>query len=182
MKTTAPPPSCTTSVLLLASPLDLSSAHHSKSLSEEVPFPSLSLFPSLNSLSGVSGFTRTCFILGIVYSLYSMSVLHLRSVGRRLGEDSLELEGSLYGRSLLDANDPSDLHFFTSTSFHSSHAAASASAATAASNLNANSSLSPSSSSRNLFESSFRDNLFSSSGTRFSLGLSNQRDEDSAVF
>jgi hypothetical protein len=140
----------------------------------------LLLPPSLppHPIPGASGFTRACFILGIVYSLSSMSVLHLRSVGRRLGEDSLELEGSLYGRSLLDANDPSDLHFFTTSS--AAHTAT-------------NATTSPSSS-RNLFESSFRDNLFSNSSSGFSLGLSSGggggtgggasglRDEDSAVF
>ena len=106
-----------------------------------------------------------------------MSVLHLRSVGRRLGEDSLELEGSLYGRSLLDASDPSDFHFFTSTTLHTS---------LPNSATNTNTATSPSSSARNLFESSFRDNLmFSNSSKGFSLGLSSGgggREEDSAVF
>jgi hypothetical protein len=89
-----------------------------------------------------------------------MSVLHLRSVGRRLGEDSLELEGSIYGRSGLDGNDPSD-HLFTATSAIPSSLPSS------------------SPSQRNLFESSFRSNLMfvTGKGRGGSLG-----DEDSAVF
>lgn len=95
-----------------------------------------SLFPSfLITFIGSSGFTRACFIFGIIYALYSMSVLHLRSVGKRLGEDSLELEGSIYGRSLLDGNDPTESLFTSPT-------------------LQTNSSIT-----RNIFENSFRENL-----------------------
>jgi hypothetical protein len=43
-----------------------------------------------------------CFILGISCLGYSVSVVYLRGMGKRLGEDALELDGSLYGRKSLD--------------------------------------------------------------------------------
>ncbi len=64
---------------------------------------------------GISGYIATSFLLGIIYCLYSISIFHLRSVGKRLGEEAVELEGSLYGRSSLDAFDHSNQLFTSST-------------------------------------------------------------------
>ena len=55
--------------------------------------------------TGASGFTVASFVLGICCVSYSMAVLSLKGLGKRQGEDALELEGSLYGRKSLDGGD-----------------------------------------------------------------------------
>ncbi|CAE7505777.1 unnamed protein product, partial [Symbiodinium microadriaticum] len=54
---------------------------------------------------GIRGFAVASFVLGIACVGYSLAVLNLRGLGKRLGEDALELDGSLYGRKSLDASD-----------------------------------------------------------------------------
>eukprot|EP00602_Paraphysomonas_sp_CaronLab_P009497 CAMPEP_0185018206 /NCGR_PEP_ID=MMETSP1103-20130426/1005_1 /TAXON_ID=36769 /ORGANISM="Paraphysomonas bandaiensis, Strain Caron Lab Isolate" /LENGTH=366 /DNA_ID=CAMNT_0027547935 /DNA_START=531 /DNA_END=1634 /DNA_ORIENTATION=- len=63
------------------------------------------LGPGLQVASGggTRGFTVACFVLGLACCLYSIPILRLRDVGKRLGEDALELDGSVYGRKSLDS-------------------------------------------------------------------------------